>query len=284
MADGSLHRADVASSTMDADRLDRYLDRIGADRPEHPDAGALARLQERHLRSVPFENLDLHLGVPIVLDEGALFEKVVDRRRGGFCYELNGLFAAALRALGFAAHPLAARVIGPDGGLGPVFDHMAVLVELDEPWLADVGFGRFSLRPLRLGTREEQRDPAGVFTVTDAPLGDVDVRMDGRPQYRLELRPRPLADFEATCWWQQTSPQSHFLQGPVCSLVTDRGRVTLSGRLLVETVDGVRSERTVDDDAEVTAIFRERFGIVLDRLPGQDQRSVASRSAMAPTS
>jgi N-hydroxyarylamine O-acetyltransferase len=215
---------------------------------------------------VPFENLDIHLGTPIVLDEAALVGKIVDRRRGGFCYELNGLFAALLEHLGFTVTTLAARVFSAEG-LGPVFDHMALRVDLEEPWLADVGFGRWSHLPLRLDSREDQADAGGTFLVADAPYGDLDLHMDGQPAYRLELRPRALADFEATSWWQQTSPRSHFRQGPVCSVLTERGRVTLSDRLLVETVDGARHERTLDSAEEVLRTYRDRFGIELDRLP-----------------
>ncbi len=252
---------------MNSSEVERYLERIGARRPSVIDADALAVLQERHLRTVPFENLDIHLSVPIVLDEAALFEKIVMRRRGGFCYELNGLFAALLSHLGFAVTVLSARVFDGDG-LGPPFDHMALRVDLDEPWLADVGFGRFCHHPLRLDSRDSQVDSAGTFRIVDEAHGDVTPHLDGRPQYRLEAaRPRELADFEATCWWQQTSPKSHFRTGPLCSILTERGRVTLAGEVLVETVDGVRTESRVEGEAALFALYRERFGVELSRLP-----------------
>jgi len=251
---------------MDAAAADAYLARLEVDRPSRLDADALAILQERHLRRIPFENLDIHLGVPIVLDEVALFDKIITRRRGGLCYELNGLFAALLRQLGFAVSVLPGRVFGP-GGIGPVFDHMALGVDLDEPWLADVGFGRLSVHPIKFDSRDDQKDPGGTFRVVDADFGDIDLHMDDRPQYRLERRPRDLADFEATCWWQQTSPKSNFRQGPVCSMLTPGGRVTVSGALLIETDGGVRSERRLDTDAEILDAYRQRFGIDLDRVP-----------------
>jgi N-hydroxyarylamine O-acetyltransferase len=253
---------------MDDNRVDRYLDRIGATRPVRADAGALAELQLRHLRSVPFENLSIHLGEPIVLEEAALVDKLVERRRGGFCYELNGAFAALLSALGYRVTLLAARVHGPDG-LGPPFDHLALRVEdgATGSWLVDVGFGSFSHHPLRLDRRADQPDPAGSFRITPAADGDLEVTGDGRPQYRLEPHPRRLADFEPTCWWHQTSPTSHFTRSLVCSRLTGDGRVTLRDRTLVETTRGGRRERTLRDDAEVLDTYRARFGIDLDRLP-----------------
>jgi N-hydroxyarylamine O-acetyltransferase len=261
---------------LDGALVDAYLARIGTARPARADAAALAELQLRHLLAVPFENLSIHLGEPIVLDQEALADKVVRRRRGGFCYELNGAFAALLSALGFTVTLLAARVFGADG-LGPPFDHLALRVDDGDggSWLADVGFGRHSHHPLRLDLDAEQADPGGTFRVTRTADGDLDVARDGEPQYRVEPRARLLGDFEATCWWHQTSPKSHFTRSLVCSLLTQTGRVTLSGRTLVETVADRRHERTLAGDAEVLGAYRERFGIVLDRVPPEPRLPAA---------
>ncbi|MER7133992.1 arylamine N-acetyltransferase family protein [Streptosporangium saharense] len=251
---------------MESIETDEYLTRIGAARPHHPDAEVLADLHLRHLRTVPFENLSIHLAEPIVLDEAALIDKIVTRRRGGFCYELNGAFAVLLRSLGYRVTMLAARSL--DGGsVGPPFDHMALRVDAPDPWLVDVGFGRFVHRPLRLDPDIDQADPEGVFRLVETEEGDIDVLKDGVPQYRLEQRPRLLADYEATCWWQQTSPTSHFTRSLVCSRLTEDGRLTLSGRQLVHTVGQERRETTLTTDAEVLAAYRDHFGIELDTVP-----------------
>jgi N-hydroxyarylamine O-acetyltransferase len=253
---------------VDGAEVDAYLARIGAARPGRADTAALRELQLRHLLAVPFENLSIHLGEPIVLEPGALRDKLLRRRRGGFCYELNGAFSELLAALGFQVTLLAARVFG-DGGLGPPFDHLALRVDVagDGPWLADVGFGRHSSYPLRIDTAAEQADPGGTFRVAGTADGDLDVIRDGQPQYRAEPRPRSLGDFGPTCWWQQTSPESHFTRSLVCSLLTERGRVTLSDRTLIHTTGDRREERTLAGDAEVLDAYRSLFGIVLDRLP-----------------
>ncbi|MFD7865049.1 arylamine N-acetyltransferase [Streptomyces sp. NPDC059783] len=264
--------------------VDAYLERIGAVAPVRPDAAALRELQARHLATVPFENLSIHLGEDIVLEEAALLDKVVAGRRGGFCYELNGAFAVLLRALGFRVDLLQARVYGGDGRLGIPYDHMALRVETVDgsgPWLADVGFGDHARYPLALDGRADQEDPAGTFRIGPAPTedgarggsggpgsdGDLDVLRDGAPQFRLDPRPRELADFRAGAWYHRTSPDSGFTRGPVCSLFTEDGRITLRGHRLLTTRGERRDEAVLGSDAEVFAAYREHFGIGLDRLP-----------------
>jgi len=255
---------------MDDDALTAYLDRIAAGRPPGVDADALRALHLAHLVAVPFENLSIHLGEPISLDEAALLEKLVTRRRGGFCYELNGAFALLLRALGYRVRLVPARV-WDGGGLGPPFDHLALLVDPADgtgTWLADVGFGAHSHFPLRFDARGEQADPGGRFTMRDAADGDVDVSKDGRPEYRLERRERALADFVPTCWWQRTSPESHFTRGTVCTRLTEDGRITLADRTLIRTTaGGARDEERLATDDAILAAYHDHFGITLDRVP-----------------
>ncbi|MFV2120355.1 arylamine N-acetyltransferase family protein [Streptomyces sp. Act-28] len=261
--------------TLPPGRVDAYLRRIGADRPARPTEDALRDLQLRHLLAVPFENLSIHLGEDVVLEEEALVGKIVDGRRGGFCYESNGAFAALLRTLGYEVELLQARVYDRDGRPGIPYDHLALRVRAVDgggrAWLTDVGFGDHSHFPLDLGERGEQKDPSGVFRIVEREEpgadGDLDVVRDGTPRYRLERRPRALSDFAAGAWWHRTSPESHFTRSPVCSLLTERGRVTLSGRRLVTTEDGGRAERLLTGDAELLAAYREHFGVRLDRPP-----------------
>src|SRR5262249_42653824 len=121
--------------------VDAYLDRIAYRGPRDVSLETLRDLHRAHLLSTPFENLDIHASCPIVLDARHLYEKIVRRGRGGFCYELNGLFALLLRELGFRVTLLSAGVARDAGGFGPDFDHLALRVELETAWLADVGFG-----------------------------------------------------------------------------------------------------------------------------------------------
>ncbi|HEU5418944.1 MAG TPA: arylamine N-acetyltransferase [Streptosporangiaceae bacterium] len=246
-----------------------YLERFGAARPASLDAAVLRDLHRAHQVAVPFENLSIHLSEPISLDEADLADKIVRRRRGGFCYELNGAFALLLEALGAQVMRMAARVFS-DGQPGPPFDHLALAVRLPDgsgPWLADVGFGSHSDYPLLLDSRAEQEDPAGRFLIADAGRRDVDVLKNGEPQYRIERRERALADFVPTCWFQQTSPSSHFTRATICSRRTEDGRISLSGRTLIRTSGGSRSEQDLTSDEEVLAAYREHFGVVLAQVP-----------------
>jgi N-hydroxyarylamine O-acetyltransferase len=256
---------------MDQAAVTAYLDRLGLSRPAALDAAALRLLHHAHLLHVPFENLSIHLGEPVSLAEDDLIGKLVHRRRGGFCYELNGGFALLLEALGAQVTRLSARVWGA-GRYGPPFDHLALLVRLPDgtgPWLADVGFGRHTWYPLDASRRDGQDDPGGQFLLAAGPDGDLDLARDGEPQYRIETRARSLADFEPTCWWQQTWPESHFRQGTICSRLTADGRVSVSGRTLIRTTGRDQAEQPLASDAELLAAYREHFGIVLDRAPDQ---------------
>ncbi|MFF8013452.1 arylamine N-acetyltransferase [Streptomyces sp. NPDC007929] len=270
---------------MNSAQVDAYLRRLGAEPPAWPTVDALRELHLRHLRTVPFENLSIHLGEEIVLEEKRLLDKVVAARRGGFCYELNGAFGALLAALGYDVALLAGRVYGEEGRLGIPYDHLALRVRTVDggDWLADVGFGAHSHWPLAFGDRGEQKDPGGSFRIVEAgpdaagvrgghgtvEAADLDVLRDGRAQYRLDTRPRVLGDFVAGAWWHSTSPVSHFTRSLVCSRVTEEGgRITLSGRRLTTTAaDGAREERELKTNEEVLGVYRERFGIVLDQVP-----------------
>jgi N-hydroxyarylamine O-acetyltransferase len=252
------------------DMLGAYLARMGVRRPLALDAGVLRDLHRAHLVAVPFENLSIHLGESVSLSEADLMDKIIGRRRGGFCYELNGAFACLLERLGAHVRRVSARVYGDDGRLGPPFDHLALIVRVPDgtgPWLADVGFGSHSTYPLLADDRAGQADPGGQFLLADLPDGDIDVVKDGQPQYRIEVRERTLDDFVPTCWWQQTSPRSHFTRSVICSRLTEDGRISISGRRLIRTAGGQRVEENLPDDQAVLAAYRGHFGIDLDSVP-----------------
>jgi N-hydroxyarylamine O-acetyltransferase len=243
-----------------------YLARINYAGPTDPTAETLRALHIAHLRTVPFENLSIHSGEPIVLDDDALFTKIVARRRGGFCYEANGLFAALLRALGFNVAMLSAEVARDDGSYSSPFDHMALMITLGERWLADVGFGDSFLEPLLLDAEREQMQTLDAFRIDRAGDYRIVMRRDAdewKPNYRFTLQSYEYADFAEMCRYHQTSPQSHFTQKRICSRATADGRITLSDMRLIETSDGQRKERTLANQNEYAVMLRERFGIVL---------------------
>ncbi len=247
--------------------VDDYLDRIGYRGHRMPTAATLHALHEAHLLTTPFENLDILAARPLVLDEAALFDKIVRRRRGGLCYELNGLFAALLRTLGFTVHLLAARDVHADGTLGPAFDHLTLLVEAEGRWLVDVGWGDQFVHPLRLDRRGEQGDGRRVYRIDDDGAGRVVAcRLESgalEPMYCFTLDSYALADFGPMCRYHQTPPDGPFTQRRLCTRLTGDGRMTLSESRLVVTDGQGKSERELAGEAEVEAVLREYFDIVI---------------------
>jgi N-hydroxyarylamine O-acetyltransferase len=247
--------------------LDAYFRRIGYDGSHTPTLDTLRRLHRAHMLSVPFENLDIHLGRRIVLDETRLFDKIVEQKRGGFCYEQNGLFAAVLRELGYDVTLLEARVHARDWESGTPFDHLTLVVQLEERWLVDVGFGDSFLDPLRFDIADPQPQANGVFRVTHDGVSGAHARQtssgDWNNEHLFRLEARQLQDFVVGCEYHQTSPQSHFTQQRVCSLATPQGRITLSDHRLIVTENGSRQEYDLEGEANFQRHLKEHFGIVL---------------------
>lgn len=243
-----------------------YLRRIHYDGQLAPSPEALRELHRQHLFTVPFENLDILLKNPIVLDLSQLERKIVSRRRGGFCYELNGLFAKLLTELGYSVQLLSARVRREDGGFGPEFDHMLLKVQLEEPWLADVGFGESFLSPLQLKSDGDGAVNGHRYSVAfDGEDWELCRHADGYQDevalYRFRDTPRQLGDYEEMSRYHQTSAESHFTQRSICSRAMPDGRVTLSGPRLIVTHDSKRNERILQSAAEIRVCLREHFAI-----------------------
>jgi N-hydroxyarylamine O-acetyltransferase len=274
-----------------------YLRRIQYRGEVAPSAAALRELHRAHLLAVPFENLDIHLGRAIMLEQDALFDKIVTRRRGGFCYELNGLFALLLRDLDFEVTLLAAGVARADGSFGPEFDHLTLLVASpssmvsgqspqipgliprnlqstiynlqSELWLADVGFGDSFRTPLHLveGVEQEQEGRAYRLDRDGEPYTLMQPDTAGwAPQYRFSLQPRVWAEYADMCRYHQTSPESSFTRKRVCTLATPDGRVTLSDHTLIVTAQGQRTEQALPDEPAFEAALREYFGVDLSLM------------------
>lgn len=246
-----------------------YLNRIEYRGRLDPHFEMLRQLHLAHLLHVPFENLSIHSREPIVLSDAALFEKIVTRRRGGFCYELNGLFAALLRELGFEVAMLSAQVAGNQDEFSRDFDHMTLMVALDgERWLADVGFGDSFIEPLPLVTDTEHVQRENRYRL----VSDNQARLvleqavkneDWKPQYRFSLQPYQYSDYAEMCTYHQTSPESHFTRQRICSRLTPDGRISLSDMRFITTENGVRTERVLKNEREYAELLRDQFGIVM---------------------
>jgi len=229
--------------------LDAYLSRIGlADRPA-PDLTGLAAVQRAHRRAIPFENLDIPLGRGISLDTDAVLAKLVTARRGGYCFEQNGLFLAALQALGFNARPLLARVwlFATDV---PPKTHTLVLVTIEGvEWIADAGFGGSDVPPMRLRDGESSKSAGALHALSRDPEHGWMLLRSGERQYSFTEEPVYPADLAVANHWVATHPDSRFVQGRIVSIVGDDRLDTLSA-------DGA-------EPAVYRAALAERFGIVL---------------------
>jgi len=243
--------------------VEAYLRRIEYDGPLQPSASSLRALHRQHLFTVPFENLDVQLAIPIRLKLPLLYDKIVTRRRGGFCYELNGLFCELLTAMGFQVKMLSARVRRDDGGFGPEFDHMLLKVKLEQPWLVDVGFGDSFVDPIVF--RDGGADQVNGHRYVVSPSGDEWqlLREDEKgdvPLYAFRDIPRQLSEYGGMCHFHQSSPDSSFTQHWICSKATPDGRTTLTNRRLIITRAGTREESVLTTQAEVRRCLRDQFG------------------------
>ena len=249
-----------------------YLSRLAIESPGEPDLDLLHRVHERHLFTIPFENLDIQRGVPIELDEEKILAKIVTAGRGGFCYELNTAFAWLLRHLGFEVRILSAEVAKPDGTWGIPFDHMTLRVELDRPILADVGFGDSFRHPLVLKAGAEVEQLGHVYRLRQQPQQSqnkawwfLDRQPEGaaifQPQYRFTMEPRKREDFTDGCHYHQTSPHSYFTQNTICSKATEDGRVTLLHDRLVTTHGSTKQETPIRERAEWEEALQTHFSM-----------------------
>lgn len=210
--------------------VEAYLERIGVTAPVHPDLDNLEILQRAHLSSVPFENLDVYARRGVRTDDAWSVAKIVDRRRGGWCFELNGAFASLLAGLGYEVRRLAAHVLYE--GSAPFPTHLTVAVFLDRPYLVDVGFGDSFIRPLPLDSPGPHDGGSGTFGfVSSGTTRTLVSYEDGEavPHYRFDLSPRRPSDFERASEYLQTEPGLRWTQSRFATRLLDRGpdRVTL---------------------------------------------------------
>jgi len=244
-----------------------YLRRLGLAEPPPPGLAGLADLMARHMQTVPFENLDVMAGMARPLSTDTVLEKVIAQGRGGFCYELNEAFRALLEHLGFAVHRIEARVWQAAAPMfGAPFDHLALIVSLPEgEFLVDVGYGDSNRAPLRL-PRDETVDISGEYALAPQRDGFLCLSSASKPLYEMTLTPQPLEAFAPMCRYHQTSPESIFSTGLICTRATPTGRITLSRDRLTIIDGGVRTDTPRSD---TSAVLGDYFGITLGKVTVQ---------------
>lgn len=260
-----------------------YLERIGLDGAPAADLDGLARVQWAHMSCIPFENLNVFFRRPLNLATDALYDKVVAHHRGGYCFELNTLYAALLGGLGFEPVPHLARVWLRSPVGVPPRNHLVHTVRLgDQRWLTDVGFGaRAPRQPLAIDRREPVDDGDGQIQVRpDAEFGYmVERHYDGdwQPQYSFDLDIAQPADIRVSNHYTETWPESHFLHLPYCGLFTTKGRTGLAGFELTIREGDAETRTTLTDVGEWLATVRDVFGMTIELAGADEQRLLETR-------
>lgn len=267
-------------------RLASYLARIGWSGPVAADLSTLFALHRAHVLAIPFETIDVQLGKPPGLDRQAIFAKLVGARRGGWCYEQNGLFGEMLETIGFPVTRLSAGVMRAARGDAFVGTHLCLKVRADgDDWLCDVGFGSSQLEPLPLREHAWRQPPFG---------GRLHRLADGMWQLAIEEGPNPLsydfadapaneADFARLCAWQGSDPDSLFVQTLAVQRRTADGHLMLRGKVLTETGPEGSRVRELGSADELVTLLRERFDLHIPEAESLWPRIIARHAAALTT-
>ena len=241
-----------------------YLKRISVEKQSEATLDYLTTLQKHHMEIIPFENLDVIRKVEIKLNFERFFEKVIRNQRGGFCYELNGLFQQLLTELGFQTHLISCTVKKSNGWAKPD-THAAMIVTLDKPYLVDVGFGDSVRQPVPL-TGEKRTDVSGTYRSNKNDDGFYDLQRleneEWRILYRFSDTAKQLEDFSEGCLYNQTSPDSTFTHGDIVTIATEFGRITLSDLTVTVTKNGEKEKLELTEE-EKDKFIEQYFRIKL---------------------
>lgn len=239
-----------------------YLHRIGFTRSVRPDLATLDALHRAHLEAIPFEDLDVQLGRPVTQDIEAVFDKIVRRKRGGWCYEMNGLFGWVLQEIGFDVTRMAGGVMRDTSGDTHVGSHLCLLVRLPKPYLVDVGFGGSMVAPLPLvlGERTDAPFVVGLTKTDDGYWRFGETVGDGAP-FTFDFCGSDEAALADRCAWLQSNPASPFVQNLVAQRRVGETHITLRGRTVTRLDARGATSSTLQSADELLQTLRDQFGI-----------------------
>ncbi|MFO1444957.1 arylamine N-acetyltransferase [Bacillus sp. Bva_UNVM-123] len=236
--------------------MQAYLKRISVNEQSETALDFLTKLQRHHMESIPFENLDVTRKVEIKLNVSSFYHKIIEKQRGGFCYELNGLFQQLLTNLGFQSH-LISCTVKKQNGWAKSNSHAAIIVTLDKPYLVDVGFGDSVRQPLPL-SGNERTDVSGTYRILKNEDGLFDLQKldhgEWKILYRFSDEMRQLEDFSEGCLYNQTSPDSTFTHGDIVTIATEFGRITLSDLTVTVTKNGEKEKWDITEGEKIKFI------------------------------
>ena len=256
--------------------VDKYLEKLNYRGKTNPNLDNLKKIHQKHMYSIPFENLDIHNNEKIVLNLEKVERKVINNSRGGYCYELNGLFFHLLKEFGYKVKMISARVHSGNGEYGAEFDHLAIIVELDELWLADVGFGDSFIEPVSINLNKSQKNLNGFFKISETEsdiypdylkmsksIKNNNDNVNFSDEFIFTLKERNWSDFEEMNIYHQTSPDSPFTKKQLCTIANENGRITLTDQKLILTERNEKKITDVKDIEDFDSKLFEFFGMKL---------------------
>lgn len=250
-------------------KLDNYLRRLGYRQTPQNNLQTLNELHKKHLFSIPFENLDIHLKKPLQIELEALYQKIIIEKRGGFCYELNFLFYNLLKEIGFDCQIVSASMYDKKENLAGQFDHLAILVKLEENWLVDVGYGNLFTEPMKIPSKIDNyvyKDRDAIYKIGQLDestyiLSESKKGYKFKEIYAFETIPRKINEFYEQIDFKQYSKESYFVKNKICTLPTEEGRITLFNAKFIKTMGQEKQERTIQNDDEFYQLVRDEFGM-----------------------
>jgi N-hydroxyarylamine O-acetyltransferase len=258
--------------------LQAYFDRINFTGEARPDVATLRALHRAHMQAIPYDSLDVQFGRPVSLDPAAAFDKIVTRRRGGWCYEMNGLFGAMLQAIGFKVTRMAGAAMREVRGDFMIGSHLVLLVEIDgEPWIADVGFGDGALEPFRLATGPLSFEGYDflVETLDDRWWRFHNHALGGAKSFDFIVEPADPALLQEKCDWLHDAPDSPFVQNVICQRYRGGEILQLIGRSYRQIRGGEKQDRLIESADEFVQVLRDDFTLDLPEAAGLWPRVLA---------
>ena len=251
--------------------IEKYVERIKYQGKLNLNEKCLKELHRNHVMAIPFEAIDIQLKRPISLKEKDIYNKVIDNNRGGYCYELNLLFHKFLSKIGFSNHLISAKIYD-SGKFGPEYDHMAILLQLDDTWLVDVGYGDLFIEPLKLIPDFQQEDTNKIYKIEKQNSNEYLLtesqkdHLDFRIKYKFNTTPKKSKEFYDQNNWKQSSKESYFVKNTVCTIPTLSGRKTIFNNTYKSKNNNLVKEHLIQDEKELHEILENEFKLNIENL------------------
>ncbi|MEM7572146.1 MAG: arylamine N-acetyltransferase [Bacteroidota bacterium] len=252
--------------------IKNYTNRIGYKDNIEITESCLRELHKCHVMSIPFEAIDVYMGRRIELDLESIYHKVINKQRGGYCYELNYLFHKMLSEVGFPNFMISASIFNEDQ-FGPEFDHMAIIVELEDQWLVDVGFGDLFIEPIKIETQHKQHDKLKIYEIKKICPNEYILyeylTIEAKPavKYNFGIEPREISEFTEQNNWKQTSDESFFVKNRICTLPMEKGRKTIFNDFYKTKSNGESKEIKIEGNLMFIKLLKDEFQIDIENTP-----------------